>query len=131
MLHTHRSRAAGRTRKGLALRHSNNIITRPLELPFATTAFELQLVSIQVSHVTVKVANLYRPPTFSKVTFLDEFAEMLILIEHRISEKLFIFGDFNMPGEHINSIDDRLSTLLDVHDYQQHVTIMPLAAITV
>jgi len=27
-----------------------------------------------------------------------------------------------MPGENINSTDDQLSTLLDVHGYQQHVT---------
>ena len=71
LLHTHRSRVTGRARKGggLALIHNNNIITCPLKLPFAPTAFELQLVGIQVSHITVKVANLYRPPTFSKLVF--------------------------------------------------------------
>ena len=48
---------------------------------------------------------------------------MLTLIEHVISEKLIICDDFNMPGENINNIDDRLSTQLDVHGYQQHVTV--------
>ena len=54
---------------------------------------------------------------------MDEFAELLTWnIEHGTSEKLIIWGDFNMPGVSINSMNDRLSTLLDVHGYQQHVT---------
>jgi len=53
---------------------------------------------------------------------MDESAELLSLIEQEISEKLIICSDFNMPGENIKCIDDRLSTLLDVHGYQQHVT---------
>jgi hypothetical protein len=54
------------------------------------------------------------------MTFLDEFAEVLTLIEHGIIDRLIICGDFNMPGENINSIDDRLFTLIDVYGYQQH-----------
>jgi len=56
------------------------------------------------------------------VTFLGEFAELLSLTEHGNSEKLIICGNFNMPGENINSIDDQLSTLLHVLGYQQHVS---------
>ena len=107
---------------GLALIHRNDIITRPSKIAFQPTSFELQLVSVQVSHITVLVANVYRPPRCSKTTFLDEFAEMLTLIERGFSEKLIICGDFNLPGLNSISIDDRLSTLLDTHGYQQHVS---------
>ena len=47
---------------------------------------------------------------------------MLTLIERGFSEKLIICGDFNLPGLNSISIDDRLSTLLDTHGYQQHVS---------
>jgi len=97
-----RSRKSG----GLALIYNNNITTRLLKI---STSFERQLVSIQVGHITVKDANICCQPMCSKATFLDEFAEMLTLIERRLGEKL-ICGDFNKPrGEDIN--DDRLSTL--------------------
>jgi len=60
VLHTHRSRATGRAGKGggLALIHNSNNHSSILKLPFAPTAFELQLVGIHVpvSHITVKVA---------------------------------------------------------------------------
>jgi len=52
---------------------------------------------------------------------LGRISELLSLIEHGTSEKLIICSDFKMPGENIN-IDDWLSTLLDVHDYQQLIT---------
>jgi len=42
---------------------------------FTPTAFELQ----QVSHIDIKVANLYRPNAL-KSDVLDVFAEMLTLI---------------------------------------------------
>ena len=93
-----------------------------VKIAFQPTSFELQLVSVQVSHITVLVANVYRPPRCSKTTFLDEFAEMLTLIERGFSEKLIICGDFSLPGLNSISIDDRLSTLLDTHGYQQHVS---------
>src|SRR5664279_2105176 len=38
------------------------------------------------------------------------------------NERLVICGDFNLPGGDEVSIDGRLSSLLDVHGYHQHVT---------
>ena len=118
VLHTHRSRVAGRSRKGggLALIYNKDIIARPVKIAFVPTSFELQLVGVQVGHITVKLANVYRPPMSSKSTFLDEFTEMITRIEQGYSDKLIICsGDFNMPGVNSNSIDDLLSTLLEVH----------------
>jgi hypothetical protein len=58
VLHTYRSRVAGRSRKGggLALIYNKDIIARPVKIAFAPTSFELQLAGVQVGHITVKVA---------------------------------------------------------------------------
>jgi Reverse transcriptase (RNA-dependent DNA polymerase)/Endonuclease-reverse transcriptase len=134
VLHVHRPRSvvSGRSRVGgggggggLALIYSNDMSARPLKTEFSPKSFELQLVSLQVSRVVVKVANIYRPPDSSKMTFLEEFADMLTTIGLGMNERLVVCGDFNMPalpGDGDGCIDGRLSTLLNEHGYQQHVT---------
>ena len=71
----------------------------------------------------VKVAALYRPPSTSKSTFVDEFADLLSNIATGVNEKFVICGDFNVPGADTNSVDDSLASLLDIHGYLQHVTV--------
>jgi len=76
-----------------------------------------------VGKIIVKVASVYRPPSSSKSTFLDEFAELLTSIGHCHNERLLVCGDVNMPGEDENSVDDRLTALLDEHGYHQHIVV--------
>ena len=113
--------SCSRHASGLALIHRSSIPARPLKLGFNPTSFELQLIGLQVSNVLVKFVNVYRPPGNSKVTFLEEFGELLAEIGLGIGERLVICGDFNMPGVDQNSIDDGLRSLLDVHGFTQHV----------
>jgi hypothetical protein len=116
---------SGRRRRGggLAFIYSNELKARPMKIQLSPTSFELQLVGIEVGRMLVKVANIYRPPSTSKSTFIDEFADLLATVATGINERLVICGDFNMPGVNATSVDDRLTSLLDIHGYQQHVTV--------
>jgi len=67
------------------------------------------------------VANVYRPPGLSKSAFLDDFADFASL-GSGTGEGLVICGDLNLPGSDAVNIDERLTSLLDIHGYQQHVT---------
>ena len=82
----------------------------------------MQLVGVQVGNIVVKVANIYRPPGLSKSAFLDEFSDLLASLGSSTGERLIICGDLNMPGSDAVNIDERLTSLLDIHGYQQHVT---------
>jgi len=62
------------------------------------------------------------PPALSKSAFLDEFADLLASLGSGTGERLVICGDLNMPGSDAVNIDERLTSLLDIHGYQQHVT---------
>jgi hypothetical protein len=115
----------GRRRRGggLAFIHSNELSVRPLKISLSHTSFELQLVGMQVGKTLVKVANIYRPPSTSKSTFVDEFADLLSDIATGVNDRLVICGDFNMPGGDATKVDDRLTSLLDTQGYQQHVNV--------
>ena len=69
----------------------------------------------------VKVPNFYRPPSTSKSVFIDELEDRLTSDDLGPSEKLILCGDVNMPGVDLASVDNQLTTLLDVHGYAQHV----------
>ena len=126
ILHVHRPRVAGTGRAkmggGLAFLYNNNVSARPIRNNFSPTLFEFQLVGLQVNHILVKVANIYRPPSSSKPKFFDEFADLLTMIGQGGNERFIIRGDFNLPGDEAASIDERFVSLLDIHGYQQHVT---------
>lgn len=128
VLHAHRSRVKGAKRSrrggGLAIIHKTSLPVRTLRSGYMPNqnVFELQLVGLQVGKTLVKVANIYRPPSSSKADFINEFAELLTSVGLGQNERLVICGDFNMPGADENSIDDQLSSLLNTHGYNQHVT---------
>jgi Endonuclease-reverse transcriptase len=107
---------------GLAFIFSDNLSARPIKMGFSPMSFELQLVGLQVNHIIVKVASMYRPPDSPKSTFIHEFTDLLTTVWQGCGERLIICGDFNMPGVVPGTIDERLSTLLDVHGYLQHIT---------
>ena len=125
VLHVHRppSTDTGRRRRGggLAIIYKNDLVVRPLKSKCSPTSFELQLVDLQVSKVSIKIANIYRPPKTSEVIFLNEFADLLLSIATGLDERLVVCGDFNMPGADPFNIDCRLFELLDTLGYRQHV----------
>jgi hypothetical protein len=81
------------------------------------TSFKLQLVGL------VEIPNIFCPPSNSKPIFIDEFADLLMIIAPGVNERFFVCGELNMAGTNATSIDVRLSSLLDTHGYQQHVTV--------
>ena len=114
VLHVHRPPAAdtGLCRRGggLSFIFKKELAARSLRTSCKPKAFELQLVGLQMGKIIVKVASVYRPPSSSKSTFLDEFAELLTSIGHCHNERLLVCGDVNMPGEDESCVDDRLTT---------------------
>ena len=67
------------------------------------------------------LANIYRPPSASKSTFLVEFANLLTTLGIDAVNRLIICGDFNLPGNSSNTIDDELSELLHSTSFVQFV----------
>ena len=127
VLHVQRPPASdtGRCRRGggLSFIFNKQLSARPMKTSFKPVDFELQLVGLQVGRTLVKVASVYRPPSSSKSTFLDEFADLLTSIGLCHNERLLICGDLNMPGEDANTVDVRLIALLDEQGYKQHISV--------
>ena len=127
VLHVQRPPASdtGRCRRGggLSFIFNKRLSARPMKTSFKPVDFELQLVGLQVGRTLVKVASVYRPPSSSKSTFLDEFADLLTSIGLCHNERLLICGDLNMPGEDANTVDVRLIALLDEQGYKQHISV--------
>ena len=115
------SSLAEQRRRAAALRSSAAANSRPVRTRLSPASFELQLVGLQVSRVLIKVASVYRPPNSSKATFIDEFTDLLATVGQGCNERLVICVDFNVPGDKLGTINERLSTLLNVYGYQQHV----------
>jgi hypothetical protein len=69
------------------------------------------------------LANIYRPPSASKQTFLVEFANLLTTLGMDAVNRLIICGDFNLPGNSPNTIDDELSELLHSTSFAQFVDV--------
>ena len=106
---------------GIAFICRDELSARSIKTRFSPTSFELQLVGLQVNKVLINVASVCRPPDISKAIFIDEFTDLLMTGEQGCNERLIVCGDFNMPRVEPVTIDDRLSTLLEVHGYMQHV----------
>lgn len=124
VLHTHRSAVlSGRTRGGgLAFIYSNNMSASLLKsISFQPSSFEVQLISLRIGQVAIKIVIVYRPPSSSVSTFYDEFADLLTMVEQHGSDRLVICGDFNLPGTTSYTVDERLNSLLDIRGYQQQV----------
>ncbi len=94
----HVSRHGANKGGGLALIHSSQLTASAMTVSSPHTAYEVQLVTIQVSRTPIQIANIYRPPSLSKVTFIDEFAELLASIGLAHNNRLILCGDFNLPG---------------------------------
>ena len=100
ILHVHRDsgRPAGsdQTRGGgLALVYKDNFQISPHKHHTIQTSFELQLVNICSPGRDFVLANIYRPPSASKSTFLAEFANLLTPLGMDAVDRLIICGDFN------------------------------------
>ena len=106
---------------GLALIYQDGIQISPHKHQIIHTSFELQLVNICSPGRDFVLANIYRPPSASKSTFLVEFANLLTTLGIDSVNRLIICGDFNLPGNSPNTIDDELSELLHSTSFAQFV----------
>ena len=106
---------------GLALVYQDGIQISPHKHQTIHTSFELQLVNICSPGRDFVLANIYRPPSASKSTFLVEFANLLTTLGIDAVNRLIICGDFNLPGNSPNTIDDELTKLLHSTSFAQFV----------
>ena len=101
---------------GLAVVHRDSQVVRnyALQEQSKPTTFELQLVHIRAGASSIIVANIYRPPSqFGNTVFFDEIANLLTKILATTSKSLFLTGDFYCPGKDSNTIDARLTVVLE------------------
>ena len=66
---------------GLAVIHRDTIDIQPRKHKFTHSSFELQLVNVSLPSKDIVLANIYRPPSSSKSTFLRNLAHSLLLLE--------------------------------------------------
>ena len=126
ILHVHRDSnqpaSSDQTRGGgLAVVYQDGIQISPHKHQTIHTSFELQLVNICSPGRDFVLANIYRPPSASKSTFLAEFANLLTTLGIDTVNRLIICGDFNLPGNSPDTIDDELTELLHSTSFAQFV----------
>ena len=80
-----------------------------------STTYELQLVNVRCGSSSIIVANIYRPPSLSlSAIFFDEIADLLTNVLATTGRNILLTGDLNCPGKDLNSIDIRLTTVLEL-----------------
>ena len=99
----------------------DSINVSPRNHNIAHTSFEFQLVNIGLKSRDIVLANIYRPPSSSKLVFLEEFGSLLATLGTDAADRLMICGDFNLPGMSPDKIDDDLADLLNSTCFTQHV----------
>ena len=117
VLHVHRQLAAsGSTRGGgLAIVYNESVAVRPLDSPVKTapSSFEVQLVSLDSSSPSTIIMNIYRSPSSSMSTFLDELADLVAVVGVNTPGKLLLCGDLNCPGLDSGHPDTDVADLID------------------
>ena len=121
--HVHRENADKTRGGGLAVIHQDSINVSPRSHNIVHSSFEFQLVNIGLKSRDVVLANIYRPPSSSKSTFLDEFGPLLTTLGTEAPDRLMICGDINLPGNSPNEIDDDLADLLNSTCFTQHIDV--------
>ena len=114
---------ASRRGGGLALIFKTTITVRLNANPVFQT-FELLDCSISLKPCSLRILVVYRPPSSSKASFLEEFASLLEQAT-LTNEKLLIVGDFNLGiRTHVPSDTTalRLLDLIDAFGLSQLVT---------
>ncbi|MBV8073763.1 MAG: RNA-directed DNA polymerase, partial [Acidobacteriaceae bacterium] len=86
------------------------------------SSFEVLVVKVSAGDFTFNLVTVYRPPSSSLSTFMDEFATFLVDVSSSTSE-LVICGDFNI---HVDDSSSHYSqcflNLLESFGLKQHVT---------
>ena len=101
--------------------HRDTINVQPRKHKLTHSSFELQLVNVGLPSRDIVLANIYRPPSFSKSTCVEEFGSLLATLGMDTVDRLIICGDLNLPGTSPDKIDDDLAELLDSTSFTQLV----------
>ena len=83
--------------------------------PFSPTSFEMQTIRLAVSGEHFVIMGIYRPPSISPETFVDELADLFDATASIGGNKIFA-GDFNCIGDSSETVDARLSALLSCYN---------------
>ena len=112
-------RAQGRG-GGIAVIYRSYLKVVKLPLP-SYTSFESLFVALTVGSSTCKVIVIYRPPSSSMTTFLDEFSSLLTDIVSSPCE-ILISGDFNIHVDDTSApYTSSFLSLLDSFGLTQHI----------
>ena len=84
-------------------------------------SFELMKVELKLGYKSVDFFVLYRPPSYSKSLFLQEFYELCLDISSN-QRSILLCGDFNLQVDiHTDSFVKRFFDILDMFGMIQHV----------
>ena len=84
------------------------------------TTFKNFLIKISLQKESLYFLNMYRPPSSSTSTFLEQFQSLLEDIHHN-TENLVIIGDFNFHIKSTSSNSKTFNSLIDSFDLNQKV----------
>ena len=115
--HVHRDIVSGGTTRGGGLaifsRDELKVRSHSLANGLKVTSCELQLAKLSSRSTSFAILNIYRPPSNSVPTFLDELADIVSSICASLNYSLLQCGDLNCAGAESSSIDDNLESVLD------------------
>ena len=117
VLHGHRAAVLGGPTRGggLAVVHWNTLPVREHPLSTSTiahTPHQRQIVKLVLPSSSITIVNIYRRPTGSTASFIEELADLIESIDANTNDKLLLYGDINYPGTDGSHVDDDLQALL-------------------
>jgi len=83
-------------------------------------SFELLPLRLTCQDCVLTLLLIYRPPSSSVTNFPQE---LLDLLDEFITAELLVGGDFNLPGDCLNTIDTRVLDVLEGHNITHHVQV--------
>ena len=121
--HVHRDNPDQTRGGGLVVLHRDEINVLPRKHNITHSSFEFQLVNIGFQSRDIVLQNIFRPPSSSKLIFIEEFGSLLATLGTDL-DRLMISGDFNLSGTSPNEIDDGLADLLNSTGFKlkQHIS---------
>ena len=105
--HVHRLSRGG----GLAIVHREHLKFRSIDLKWAPTTFEVQILQFHLANPLI-IANIYQPSSPPPSLFFEELSTLVTKITIESSAKLLVCGDLNCPGSDPEHVDIRLDEVL-------------------
>ena len=108
---------------GLVVIYRDNFKVKrhPCSVSFKPSSFEVQICNVAPGTVSFGLDNIHHPPANSRSVFFDELADLLSLLNDRVSSDRFVVCD-DLNSSLLSQInDDDLLTVLEIHGLEQFV----------